>query len=178
MRDITDPAVIRLMILYFLQRQPSGAAHEDLLRLNMEQGLTSYFDMEQQVLDLCEIGLIRRFRYAEREYLSVSAEGLEVVEIHRRKIPLSVRTAIDDFILGVPAGSNAENEISADYEQYSEADYAIRLRMSEGYAPIMEIRIRAADEDSARGICARFREEASGIYADAIKKLTTEEKSQ
>ena len=165
----------KLLLLYFFSRVPDGLNYEELVRVNMDQEWMLPFDMQQILLELQEGDYVQIRSIAEDNYYRISAPGLEILRMYDQRIPLSIRTYIDEYTLSNRIRFEQEMEISADYRQKSQIDYAVELSLNEYYTPLLQVNISAPDEGSAKQIVRRFKQQAPGIYAAIIAQLTVDE---
>jgi hypothetical protein len=146
--------------------------HDEIVKLNMAQEWVLYFDLEQFLLELCEGGYVRLRPRDNLRFYQISAQGLDVLGLYYKRIPLSVRTSIDHYVAGNTQRLEHDMEVYADYTQNSAIDYPVVLKLNEYYKPLLSIHVDAADEASARHICKRFEELAPKLYAQLLSQLT------
>ncbi len=174
----TDLAENKLILLFLASRMPAGIEHDEIVRLNMEGDWMLYFDMEQYLLELLEGGLLEETGDGGPRLYAATAEGLNILGLLKTKIPLNIRTFIDERLRERRADMERNQEISAGYEQDSACEYPVTLRILENRMPLMELKLTAPSADAAELVCRRFREEAAELYASLIQRLTRDDKAE
>lgn len=166
----------RLILLYLASRFPAGIEHDEVVKLNMQYDWMLYFDLEQFLIELCEQKLLGLHDLENRHFYRVTAEGLNLLDMYRQRIPLSIRTAIDEFVRDNTQRIERQMEIYADYTCVSDIDYEVKLRIYEYFRPIMSMTISSPSEAHAKRICQRFQREAPEIFAQVVGRLTRDDK--
>lgn len=172
----TDLAESKLILLFLASRMPSGIDHDEIVRLNMEGEWMLYFDMEQFLLELVGDSLLEAADAGGGKLYAVTAEGLHVLGLLKTKIPLHIRTFIDEKLRERRAAMERDQEITAGYDQDSASEYPVKLRILENRMPLMELNLTAPSAEAAEQVCRRFREEAADIFASLIERLTKDER--
>jgi len=165
----------RLILLQLSSRFSAGIEHDEVVQLNMQYDWMMYFDLEQGLLELCEEHLMALQELDGRRFYRTTAEGLNVLEMYRHRIPMSIRTAIDEFARSNAQRMERQMELFADYDCVSAIDYQVQLRINEYFRPIFSMVISAPSEDYAKAICKRFKQCGPQLYAGVLAQLTRDE---
>ncbi|MDD3243052.1 MAG: DUF4364 family protein [Eubacteriales bacterium] len=167
----------RLILLQLASRFPAGIEHDEMVQLNMQYDWMLYFDLEQGLLELCEEKLLALQELDNRRFYRATAEALNVLDLYRHRIPMSIRTAIDEFARSNSQRMERQMELFADYVCVSAIDYQVQLRINEYFRPIWSMVISAPTEEHAQRICARFKNEGPQLYAHMLAQLTRDEET-
>lgn len=170
-----DPAGNRLILLYLISRMGVGLEHDEVVRFNQECQWMLYFDLEQHLVDLCAEKLLSQQTLDDRRLFRVTAEGLGVLSLLKSRVPMEIRTAIDERIAARRATLERAVQITAEYSQDSATEFPIALKIRENLQTLLELRLSAATAADAEGVCRRFRENAETLYAGLIARLTRDE---
>jgi hypothetical protein len=170
-----DLAESKLILLFLASRMPAGLDHDDFVRFNMEGDWMLYFELEQYLPELEQDGLLALREDDGRRLYAATAEGLNVLSLLKARIPLSIRTFIDERMTERRAELEQEQEIAAGYSQDSAREYPVTLKVLENGRPLLEMNLTAPSAEGAELVCRHFREQAADIYAGIIERLTQDD---
>ena len=170
-----NPAVNRLILLYLVSKMPIGMEHDEIVKLNLDSNWMLYFELEQRLKELCEEALLSLKELDGRRLFNVTAEGLGIVGLLKSKIPIGIRTGIDERISERRLGMEQALEITADYSQDSGVEFPVKLKINENLQTLLEVNLTAASAADAARVCERFRVTGEDIYAQLIFNLTSDE---
>ncbi len=172
---VTSIAENRLILLYLVSKLPLGMDHDHIVRFNQEREWMLYFDMEQFLAELKEDGLLAVRQMDDRRVYTLTVDGLNVLNLLKNRIALNVRNTIDERVAELKDELELDLEVTATYGQTAAGEYPVKLRLTEDLATLLELNLTAPSAEIAEGVCRRFRQEATVLYAQILARLTRDE---
>lgn len=137
----------------------------------VDQGYTDYFHVQEAISDLVTSNLITVETIRNTSQYQATQDGEQTLEYFCSSISDSIKHDIDAFL-----SENAfelRNEVSniADYDRTPNGDYAVRCRVKEGNATIIDLTVTVPTEDEAISMCNHWPAKSQEIYMTVISSL-------
>ncbi|MDD3337884.1 MAG: DUF4364 family protein [Lachnospiraceae bacterium] len=161
----------KLIILYMLRKVNFPLTNAQITEFIVDQGYTDYFHVQEAISDLVTSNLITVETIRNTSQYQATQEGEQTLEYFCSSISDSIRHDIDVFL-----SENAfelRNEVStiADYDRTPNGDYAVRCRVKEGNATIIDLTVTVPTEDEAISMCNHWPIKSQEIYMTVISSL-------
>ncbi|MGI5878367.1 MAG: DUF4364 family protein [Christensenellales bacterium] len=168
--DLAQP---KLILLYALQKLGLQATVTVLSELTAGRDWMNYFEMRQNLLELSESGFLKSG--PEPEQYALTGAGLSALGLYKKRIPIAIRTQIDEFVRKHGDKIARRTEIRADFTQDSDEDFPVTLSILENGREIFRLNLTATTRREAAALCERFEAEAPGLYAELVHRLTRDD---
>jgi hypothetical protein len=161
---------IQILIMYILERLPGPVDGTVLSDLTLFDGGFNWFDYTDCLAELIRTGHITE---TDGRY-ELTEKGRRNVGLVGESLPYSVRVKADRLTAPVAASMRRSNMIETVTETGENGLPMVCLRLSDGVGEIVSMRLAVPDEEQAKKIEKRFRDNAEDIYNEIIHLLTEE----
>ena len=170
LHDKNDLTENKLILLYLHRKMgmmlPLGHAVEFIVKKDW----MNYFDLHQHMHDLCEAGFVSK----QTDGYLITASGISVADEFKKRIPFSIREAIDQYVQEQKKDIQTQMQIISDYSQDSSSEFPVTLQIHEHQIQIFSLRLVASSREEAERLCKAFDKNAAQLYADMISNLARE----
>ena len=164
---VRDELDRKILILYVLRRLPAPIDSELLYEVRLCDNGLQYFDYSQSLQDLVDSGNIAE---EDDEYV-ITEKGIRNADAVCTSLPFSVRNAADKLI--TPAAEMLSRAALIVTEKLEDENgCTMRLAVSDGECPLLDMKIYCGDGDKARQIRRNFRRSAEQYYQDFYAALS------
>lgn len=160
----------KLILLYIAKKLGVKLSYDQFYLLVDKYKWMNYFDMRECIIDLCDAG----FLSDEDQCYTITADGLELLDIFKKSIVLSIRNTIDEYANNNRLKIKIDQQIFADYSQDSKNEYPVVFKIIENEMEIFSTRLVASNAKEAKSLIREFKKKAPKIYANMIKELTSD----
>ena len=164
-------AVYKLIILYLLDKTDGEIAMDRLSSFLLERGYVNFVSLMETYAQIEESGLVRSRVSGDRCFYGVTAEGRQTLKLLGGQLSRDIRDQADEFLASEGAVLRNEQAVRADCIPAEGGMYNVVLRVTEGSASIMEIRLQVPDKALAEEICRKWPEKNEQIYNSLIENL-------
>ena len=164
-------AVYKLIILYLLDKTSGEIAMDRLSSFLLEKGYVNFVSLMETYAQIEETGLVRSRLSGDRCFYEITAEGRQTLKMFSGQIGRDIRKQADEFLAGEGAVLRNEQAVRADYIPAEGGMYNVILRVLEGNASVIEIRLQVPDKSLAEEICRKWPEKNEKIYNSLIENL-------
>ena len=164
-------AVYKLIILYLLDKMSGEIAMDRLSSFLLEKGYVNFVSLMETYAQIEETGLVRSRLSGDRCFYEITAEGRQTLKMFSGQIGRDIRKQADEFLAGEGAVLRNEQAVRADYIPAEGGMYNVILRVLEGNASVIEIRLQVPDKSLAEEICRKWPEKNEKIYNSLIENL-------
>jgi DNA-binding PadR family transcriptional regulator len=164
-------AVYKLIILYLLDKTDGEIAMDRLSSFLLERGYVNFVSLMETYAQIEESGLVRSRVSGDRCFYAVTAEGRQTLKLLGGQLSRDIRDQADEFLASEGAVLRNEQAVRADCIPAEGGMYNVVLRVTEGTASIMEIRLQVPDKALAEEICRKWPEKNEQIYNSLIENL-------
>ena len=167
---VRDKLVIKVLILFILQRLPAPVSQNMLTELTLIDNATNYFDYIECLTEMEHSGQII---VTEGKY-SITPQGIRDVTELESKVPYTVRMKAIDVTERAAKILAREAMIRTEHRSKQEGGYTVHLSLSDGLGEMLSLEILAGSEAQAGEMEKRFRKNAESIYLRIAGMLTGE----
>lgn len=167
--DKIDVKLIALFIIYNFKMPVPNSFIVDTLAL---EPFVNYFDLQQQMGELEEEGLVTYYIEDNDRFYSLTDKGTQALEFFSLRIPKTVRERLLRTIkIKIKDLKNALS-IKADYKKVNDIEYSVSLGISEGNFDMFNVSVSVSEELMAKKICAAFKNNPQALYCEFLSLLT------
>lgn len=167
-----DKIDVKLIVLFIIDNFKMPVPNSFLVDTLALEPFVNYFDLQQQIAELSEEGLVTYYTEDCDRFFSLTKKGSEALEFFSVRIPKTVRERLLHAIkIKVKELKNALS-IKADYKKINDIEYNISLGISEGNFDMFNVSLSVADELMAKKMCASFKENPQSLYSEFLAVLT------
>ena len=163
----SSEAAFRILLLYALSKLGAPISREEFAPILLSSG-GSWIDLQLRTDALIEDGLARD----ENGEISITADGVEVLNVYRDKLPDTSLTAVDEYMNTHRSRLRDRLYIKAAFEQLG-AGYLVRLSMAESGQTLLSLEFDTPTRDQAVAVCENWKANPQKIYSEVIRILTT-----
>ena len=164
-------AVYKLIILYLLDKTSGEIAMDRLSSFLLEKGYVNFVSLMETYAQIEESGLVSTRVSGDRCFYSITSEGRQTLKLFNGQLGRDIKKQADRFLAGEGAVIRNEQAVRADCIPAEGGMYNVVLRVTEGGASVMEIRLQVPDKALAEEICRKWPEKNEQIYNSLIENL-------
>lgn len=165
---IQDKLEIKFLILYIAARVIEPVPFDTLLDLTLCDDAIDYFDFSECLTDL-----------VRTEHLTVSDSGLYALTGKGRRnsaicessLPYSVRLRCDRNLKEWNRKLRRQSQVKSLVEQRPNGTYTVKLTLNDDKGGVMDLRLMMVEQDQAKAVAKRFREDPEALYGQIIRLL-------
>lgn len=150
---------IKILILYILARLPGAVERESLADIVFCDGAVDYFVFSECLSELISTGHIVK----ENGKYEITEKGREDGAMIETSLPISVRDNADVGMLPVAERISREAMIRTEHVN-GNAGCTVKLSLSDGKGSVLKLSALVGDEDQAKIIERKFRNNAEEYY--------------
>jgi len=147
------------------------ATAEQLLRFFVDRDQMNYIDLQLSLAELREGGLLRRQIHPLGVLYQPTAEGIETLNMFWKRIPYSRRLSVDDALMSWRAKFSHERHVLHKTSPLPDGAVEVRLSVLEEDDMLMELIIRAPDDERAEQFCESWTKNAGVLYSMILRAL-------
>ena len=169
---------MKFAILYTLKRYVEPISEPELNEiLTWEKQVMGYFDLSLMLNELIEDGYVLRKHYRDEPSVCLTPMGEDTTAFFYERVPASIRRRIDEAVGARKFDEQADpNAVKTEIIPVAQHQYMASLQMLDANLPMLEIQIYAGTRADAENAAKRLQEQASEIYGDLLKRITSEER--
>ena len=164
-------AIYKLIILYLLDKTGGEIAMDRLSSFLLEKGYVNFLSLTQTYAQIEESGLVSSRVSGDRCFYGITAEGRQTLRMFSSDLSREIRRQADDFLAAEGSVIRNEQAVRADCVPAEGGMYNVILKVTEGDASVMEIRLQVPDRSLAEEICRKWPEKNEKIYNYLIENL-------
>lgn len=161
----------KLIILYMLNRVAFPLSNAQLSEFILGKGYTDYFTLQQTIFDLTETNLIRQESVNNTTLCHITEEGRTTLTYFQKKISLSIRKDIDNYLTEHKHELRNELSTPANYYAAENGEFAVRCRVLERDSVLLDLTLTVPVEAQAKAICSHWRDKSQEIYSTLMQSL-------
>ena len=163
---------VKLIALFIIDNFKMPVPNSFLVDTLALEPFVNYFDLQQQISELSEEGLVTYYVEDCDKFFSLTSKGSEALEFFSVRIPKTVRERLLHAIkIKVKELKNALS-IKADYKKINDIEYSVTLGISEGNFDMFSASLSVGDEILAKKMCAAFKNNPQALYSEFLSVLT------
>lgn len=156
----------KIAVLYIINRYGDPIDDEILADIFLNICRVDYFTLKQCQYELEENEFIYRYSADGREFYIITDKGKTSLEFFTSKIPYSMRTEINDCIMNYSPREYMKNNFECFAMPLNDIEYNVKVSYKEGENILLDLTLRAGDEEQAKQLCAVLKKNKSQVYAD------------
>lgn len=168
----TNLAEDKILILYILKKAGKPLSHKELLELILAVADINYFYFQQFLSDLLEDHYIAKCN-ENPELYELTQEGSSSLALTLDLIPGIHKLKIDSQFKENFDSIQDKFSISAEYAPISEKEFIVTCKIIENHADIFKLETYVGSKEQAGNIVNHWNKQASEIYPEILKLLTT-----
>lgn len=163
----------KILILYILDYFNVPITREQLTGFIAAEVVINYFDLPKYIDELIEIGHIELSNSEGVEYLIITDEGKDTVNLFINDISQTLRRTLNDAIDERRKSFSSDTNIIAQYVKIDKNEYDVQLTINEGAYRLMYLQLTVLTNKDAKRICENWRNNARFMYGDLLNILTS-----
>ncbi len=167
----TEAAERKLTLLYLIEKLNIKLSNLQIIKIVLENNLMNYFYLQHYINELTEKEMLSINTDQGKKLYSLTPSGSETLGYFRKRIPLSIRTKIDNAASDIRRNIRNETLLNADYITERENEFIVRLGIREDDFPLIDLKITVGTRKDAVNICENWRENSQSIYSQLLEHL-------
>ncbi len=165
----------KLMTLYTLSRVDFALTNAQIANVFLDLGYTNYFNVQYTLGDLVSSNLVHEEIFPGYRYYQLTAEGRESMDALKNSLSSSIRSDIDDYLRANKLEFREALATRSEYYRTTEGDYAVRCRVMEHAAALIDLTLTVPNETQAKIVSKEWKEKSQDVYAYIMRTLTQPE---
>ncbi len=166
-----DEYEAKLIILFALQNLKKSPKYQVLSEVVSQSVDVQYFELEQYLKSVIEIGSVEEFIIDEEFVYSLTKLGEETCEYFSSRIPASVREKIINASREINNDTSDLNKVYADYIPINELEYKVVCGIMENGVKLLDFEMYAGEKEKAKKICRYFKADTRGFYMNIVDNI-------
>ncbi len=169
---LSEPMTLyKLMNLYMLRQVNFPLTNSQLTDFFLQHEYASYFTLQQALNELAEAGLIQVESTHSTTRYSITREGEETLGFFGKNISPAIVQDMDAYLKENRFRMRDEVGVMSDYYKSTSQDYIVHCEVREGREPLISLNLSVPDEEQARSMSDRWKEQSQAIYQFIMKAL-------
>ncbi len=160
----------RLLILYAIDRFGPLSSLQ-ILQFLAEHDLMDYITLQLTLGDLTQTGHLCATPHALGLLHTLTPAGKESLNLFLHRLPYSLRTLVQASLPGWKKRFQREAQMLSDFHRQEDGTYALRLRLMEKDAPLLDMVITLSARDAADQYSRRWEKAAPLFYGFLMQEL-------
>lgn len=162
----------KITILYVLDNFATPISSDQFSEFMVEQQFLNYFDLQEFIAELVQAGHIKVIGRQNVEFLLITEEGRNSLDLCKSEIAAPLRHIISDAVAEKAEEIKVSTNIYADYKKLGEHEYQLQIGMNEGSTNLIDINANVLTNKDAKTICDNWRRNARFMYGDLLRFLS------
>ncbi len=163
--------VIKLTILYILNRVDAPISNSQITNYMLENDFTDYFTIQQLMGELIDDGFVWSKTVRNRTFYSLSDSGKESFIALSSELSRKIRDDADNYIKKNAMKIREESDVGSTYVETSLGTYDVNLFIDEAGERIFEINMIVGDKEKAARMCSAWQKKSEELYPLVFEKL-------
>ncbi len=153
----------KLVILFVFDKMAIPLSEATLLDIcTSENDWLSYMECKQFLAELIDTNLV--YRVPKATTLNITQDGVECLSLFYARIPLSIRDDITAYVRDNRLRFRKRQEYFCDYVKNADGTYTVIMRIDNGAATLMEIKMIVSTRQRAMYIYKNWIDKAASVY--------------
>lgn len=166
-----DLAENKVLILYLLSKLPNGIKSDNLYKIVSSANSINYFYFQELVTDLINTNLIGSFTKDEDNFIKITSEGENALELTKSLLPGILKLKADNVFKDEVLNIEEESSIITEFIPKDENNYTVKCKIVEKNETIFEISTYAGSRERAKQISDNWNSNANSLYPKIISLL-------
>ena len=165
---IHDKMDLKVLILFLLRRLPAPVDRESLMDITLlcDDGV-GYFEFSECLHELLETEHVS----LENNMYLVTEKGRLNGEATESGLPYSVRMRAEKAAAALSGVLKRDSMISVSHELRQRGGYTVKLSMSDGIGPVIDMELLMGDDSQVKKVESNFRKNAENYYTRIVELL-------
>jgi len=163
--------VIKLTIMYILNRVDMPISNSQITNYMLENDYTDYFTIQQFMGELIDDGFVWSKTVRNRTFYSLSDSGKESFDVLSSELSQKIRDDVDEYIRKNAMKIREESDVGSTYIETSLGTYDVHLFIDEAGERIFEIHLIVPDREKAKRMCSAWAKKSEELYPLVFEKL-------
>ena len=165
----------KLMTMYTLSRVDFALTNAQIANVFLDLGYTNYFNVQYTLGDLVSSNLVHEEIFPGYRYYQLTVEGRESIDALKNSLSTSIRSDIDEYLRANKLEFREALATRSEYYRTTEGDYAVRCRVMEHAAALIDLTLTVPNETQAKIVSKEWKEKSQDVYAYIMRTLTQPE---
>ena len=163
----------KLILLYVLDKMECALTEDTIIDMcYYQKKWVSYFTCKIAISELEKSGYVQEVESIQQDkYYKITPEGRSCLSYFFNEIPTSLREEIASFIHENKLVFKRKQEYFSDIIKNKDGSYTVILKIIEPTTTGLELKLNAANRESAKDIQKNWQENASKVYASIYDTL-------
>ena len=161
----------KLIVLYMLRKLDFPLTNGQISEFVLEKGYTTYFTLQQAISEMVDAGFIRMETTHNRTLYHLTEEGSQTIQFFKNNISSAIQQDIDSFLSEKQYELKNEVSVKADYYPNKTGEYAVRCRILENDATLIDLTITVPTEEEAITVTNNWNHKNQEVYAQIMASL-------
>ncbi len=166
-----DLAENKVLILYLLNKLSDGIKSDNLYKIVSSANSINYFYFQELLTDLIDTHLIGSFTKDEDNFIKITSEGVNALELTKSLLPGILKLKADNVFKNEILDIVEESSIVTEFIPKDENNYTVKCKIVEKNDTIFEISAYAGSRERAKQISDNWKNNANKIYPQIINLL-------
>ncbi len=173
-----DQTTGKLILLWVMEKMEIPLTENSILDIcTSKNNWLNYMECKELMWELLNSGFLYKTEEAENEErYTITYEGRNCLSHFYKRIPLSMREKITDYVKLNRMNVKRSQEYLSDYTKNSDGSFTVSLRIRSQLVnqPMFELKIKAPSRNSAMNACKKWQELAPSVYENICETLIDE----
>ena len=161
----------KLSILYMLRSLNIEITRQQWVNIMVGNEWINYFDLLSALTELEEDGYVATVPRPFGHGYLLTERATEALEMFYKELPLSLRTAYDEYAESHREALRRETQFQAISRPLPSGGFLVTLRVVEGNSTLLEVKVQAPTNESANAACAAWEARSEDIYLYVLNTL-------
>lgn len=161
----------KLKILYIFYTINIPINNTDITKFVLEKDYMDYFTLQKILTELNEDGFLTIDKVDDKDLFYLTETGKKTVDMFIDKIPKLYRKSIENNFKSLKKEIEKNRQLIGHYFQRKDKDFTVILQAFEDDITVFNLSINVPDEDSAKNIMKKWKENPDKIYSEFINIL-------
>lgn len=174
-----DQTTGKLILLWVMEKMEIPLTENSILDIcTSRNNWLNYMECKELIWELLNSGFLYKTEEAENEErYTITYEGRNCLSHFYKRIPLSIREKITDYVKLNRMSVKRSQEYLSDYSKNTDGSFTVSLRIRSQLVnePLFEIKLKAPSRNSAMTACKKWQDLAPNIYENIFETLIDEQ---
>lgn len=170
-----DQTTGKLILLWVMEKMEIPLTENSILDMcTSKNNWLNYMECKELMWELLNSGFLYKTEEAENEErYTITYEGRNCLSHFYKRIPLSTREKITDYVKLNRMSVKRSQEYLSDYSKNSDGSFTVSLRIRSQLVnqPMFELKIKAPSRNSAMNACKKWQDIAPNVYENIVETL-------
>ena len=161
----------KLLILYILRKADMDLTNSQITQVVLDTEMMNYFSLQTLLSELTDSKFITTYKESEKEFYSITINGVESLEYFDSRIPSCVSEKVDKYINENKGNLLADTQVKFGFVKQSDHEFIVNLRVVENQSNLIDLNLNLSSERQANLVCNNLKKNASEMYGEIISLL-------